>query len=85
MWTAIHPSRDEEAEQAIGLAFEEIDRLNGMLTHYEERSAIRSFNAAGKSYRDPEEVLELVARSLYYNRETGGAFDITVKRLVATA
>ena len=79
--TAIHPSRDE-AEQAIGLAFEEIDRLNGMLTHYEERSAIGSFNAAGKLEQAPQEVLELVARSLYYNRETGGAFDITVKPLV---
>ena len=33
--TAIHPSRDE-AEQAIGLAFKEIDRLNAMLTHFEK-------------------------------------------------
>ena len=30
----------------------------------------------------PQEMLELVARSLYYNRETGGAFDITVKPLI---
>jgi FAD:protein FMN transferase len=79
--TAIHPSRDE-AEQAIGLAFEEIERLNAMLTHYEARSAIGSFNAAGKLEHAPQEVLELVARSLYYNRETGGAFDITVKPLI---
>lgn len=79
--TAIHSSRDE-AEQAIGLAFEEIDRLNGMLTHYEKQSAIGSFNAAGKLEQAPQEVLELVARSLYYNRETGGAFDITVKPLI---
>jgi thiamine biosynthesis lipoprotein len=79
--TAIHSSRDE-AEQAIGLAFEEIDRLNGMLTHYEKQSAVGSFNAAGKLEQAPQEVLELVARSLYYNRETGGAFDITVKPLI---
>ena len=79
--TAIHNSRDE-AEQAIGLAFEEIERLNGMLTHFEKNSPIGSFNATGKLEQAPQEVLELVARSLYYNRETGGAFDITVKPLI---
>lgn len=79
--TAIHPSRDE-AEQAIGMAFEEIDRLNGMLTHYEKSSPVGSFNAKGKLEEAPQEVLELVARSLYYHRETGGAFDITVKPLI---
>jgi thiamine biosynthesis lipoprotein len=79
--TAIHPSRDE-AEQAIGLAFEEIDRLNNMLTHYEEKSAIGTFNAGGKLEQAPREVLDLIARSLYYHRETGGAFDITVKPLI---
>lgn len=79
--TAIHPSRDE-AEQAIGLAFEEIDRLNAMLTHYEKSSSVGSFNSKGKLENAPQEVLDLVARSLYYNQETGGAFDITVKPLV---
>ena len=79
--TAIHPSRDE-AQQAIGLAFEEIERLNGILTHFDERSAVGAFNASGKFEQAPQEVLELVARSLYYNRETGGAFDITVMPLV---
>lgn len=79
--TAIHPSRDE-AEEAIGRAFEEIDRLNNMLTHYEDKSAIGSFNAGGKLEQPPQEVLDLVARSLYYHRETGGAFDITVKPLI---
>lgn len=79
--TAIHPSRDE-AEQAIGLAFQEIDRLNAMLTHFEKSSAVGSFNATGKIDQPPPEMLELVARSLYYNRETRGAFDITVKPLI---
>lgn len=79
--TAIHPSKDE-AERAIGLAFEEIDRLNNMLTHYEKTSTIGNFNSKGKLEQAPQEVLELIARSLYYNRETGGAFDITVKPLI---
>ena len=79
--TAIHPSKDE-AEHAIGLAFEEIDRLNKVLTHFEDSSPVGSLNGAGKLDHAPQEVLELIARSLYYNRETGGAFDITVKPLV---
>lgn len=79
--TAIHPSRDE-AQQAIGLAFEEIDRLNTMLTRFDKGSAVGSFNAKGKLEQAPQELLELVARSLYYNRETAGAFDITVMPLV---
>lgn len=79
--TAIHPSRDE-AEQAIGLAFEEIERLNQMLTHYDRNSPVGTFNASGKIEIIPEEMQELVARSLYYHRVTGGAFDITVKPLI---
>lgn len=79
--TAIHPSRDE-AEQAIGLAFEEIDRLNNMLTHYDKNSPVGSFNASSKIEVVPEEMQELIARSLYFNRETGGAFDITVKPII---
>ncbi len=79
--TAIHPSRDE-AEQAIGLAFEEIDRLSAMLTHFESNSPVGAFNASGKIEHAPSEVVELVARSLYYTRETKGAFDITVKPIV---
>jgi thiamine biosynthesis lipoprotein len=79
--TVIHSSRDE-AEQAIGLAFEEIDRLNAMLTHFEKSSPIGSLNGAGRLENAPQEVTELIARSLYYNKETGGAFDITVKPLI---
>lgn len=79
--TAIHPSRDE-AEHAIGLAFEEIDRLNSLLTKFDARSPVGQLNRGGKLEGAPEEVLELIARSLYFHRETGGAFDITVNPLI---
>lgn len=79
--TAIHPSRDE-AEMAIGLAFEEIDRLSGLLTHYDPASPVGSFNTTGKIADFPEEMGELIARSMYYHQRTGGAFDITVKPLI---
>lgn len=79
--TAIHPSQDE-AENAIGLAFEEIERLNALLTRFESSSPIGELNAGGRLVAPPHEVQELIARSLYYNRETNGAFDITVKPLI---
>lgn len=79
--TAIHSSQDE-AENAIGLAFEEINRLNALLTRFESSSPVGELNASGKLIAPPIEVQELVARSLYYNRETNGAFDITVKPLI---
>jgi thiamine biosynthesis lipoprotein len=79
--TAIHPSKDE-AEHAFGLAFAEIDRLNTLLSRYEASSPVSELNAKGSLQQAPQEVLELVARSLYYHGQTAGAFDITVKPLI---
>lgn len=79
--TAIHPSRDQ-AQEAMEKAFAEIDRLNKMLTHYESVSPVGSLNGKGRLEDAPQEMLDLVARSYYYNHQTGGAFDITVKPLI---
>ncbi len=79
--TAIHASRDE-AENIIGLAFEEIDRLSGLLSRYDANSPVAALNDKGSLRNGSIEVLELVARSLYYHKQTQGAFDITVKPLV---
>ncbi|MEN8256814.1 MAG: FAD:protein FMN transferase [Thermodesulfobacteriota bacterium] len=79
--TAIHPSRDE-AEHAFGLAFAEIDRLNKLLSRYDVDSPIYQLNNKGALNKAPQEILELVARSLYYHGQTNGAFDITVKPLI---
>ncbi len=79
--TAIHPSKDE-AENAFGLAFAEIDRLNKLLSRYDADSPIHQLNTNGSLQNAPQEILELVARSLYYHSQTGGAFDITVKPLI---
>lgn len=79
--TAIHPSRDQ-AEEAIGLAYEEIDRLGKVLSHYDSASPVAELNGSGKVGGIPEELSEVVARAMYFNRETGGAFDITVKPMI---
>lgn len=79
--TAIHASRNT-AENAIGLAFEEMDRLCSLLSRYDGSSPISDLNSSGILNNAPLEVLELVSRSIYYNRQTNGAFDITVKPLI---
>jgi len=79
--TAIHSSRDQ-AEQVIGEAFDEIERLNLLLTRFGRNSPVSELNTTGKLEYMPQEVSELVASSLYYYRNTGGAFDITVTPLV---
>ncbi|MBW1636193.1 MAG: FAD:protein FMN transferase [Deltaproteobacteria bacterium] len=76
--TAIHSSKDE-AEEAIGLAFNEINRLSSLLTHFDASSPVGILNGQGKLEQPPRELMELMVRSLYYYRQTGGAFDITVK------
>ncbi|MGV8075230.1 MAG: FAD:protein FMN transferase [Syntrophobacteraceae bacterium] len=79
--TALHSSRDQ-AENAVGSAFAEVDRLCEMLTRYGNMSPVCELNAASKLEHTDSEIQELIGRSLYFNRDTNGAFDITVKPIV---
>jgi len=76
--TAIHPSRDE-AQHAIGLAFDEVDRLSKLLSRHDGSTPLSHLNRTGTLPQGQMEVVEVVARSLYHHKQTGGAFDITVK------
>ncbi len=79
--TAIHPSRDE-AEEAIGLAFAEIDRLRGLLSRHDPASPVSLLNAEGRLAQAPPEMVEVVGKALAYHRQSNGAFEITVKPLI---
>ncbi len=79
--TAFHPSQDQ-AEQAVGLAFEEIDRLCRLLSRHDAATPVAQLNHTGSLKGAPQELLDVVAHALAYNRETNGAFDITVKPLM---
>ena len=79
--TAIHSSRDQ-AEQAIGLAWEEINRLCKLLSRHDSSTPVSHLNRTGTLSGAPVEVLEVVSRSLVLHRETNGAFDITVKPIL---
>jgi thiamine biosynthesis lipoprotein len=79
--TLIHPSRDE-AEEALGRAFDEIERLSGLMNRFDEATAVALLNKEGRLTDVPPEVTEVVDRSLHHYRLTHGTFDITVKPVV---
>ncbi len=72
------------ADQISTLAFEEIDRLEALLSNYRptsELSRISREAADGPIITDPE-TFAFLDRSLYWSRESAGAFDITVGPLL---
>lgn len=79
--TIVNPSKDE-AENAMGLAFDEVDRLSKLLSRHDASTPVAHLNQTGRLADAPPEVLAVVNRSLYYHRLTSGAFDITVQPVV---
>ncbi|MFH1243631.1 MAG: FAD:protein FMN transferase [Pseudomonadota bacterium] len=79
--TLIHPSQDE-AEEAMGLAFEEIDRLTRAMSRFDETTAVAQLNREGVLVDVPPEVVHVVATGLDYYRISGRCFDISVKPVV---
>jgi thiamine biosynthesis lipoprotein len=79
--TLMHPSQDQ-AEEAMALAFQEITRLEKTLSRYDRASAIYDLNTHGRLKDSPAEVGRVVTSSLYYHQVTGGCFDVTVKPIV---
>ncbi|RLB19707.1 MAG: FAD:protein FMN transferase [Deltaproteobacteria bacterium] len=79
--TLIHPSRDQ-AQEAMGLAFEEIGRLTRLMNRFSQNTAVGLLNHEGKLKHVPPEVSQVIRQALYYFKITNGAFDITVKPIV---
>lgn len=79
--TVIHSSKDK-AEEAIELAFKEIERLNGLLSRHLPTTPMAELNRTGILHDADPELLEMVQQSLFYYEDTAGAFDITVLPLL---
>jgi thiamine biosynthesis lipoprotein len=79
--TVMHPSRIQ-GEEVIGMAFETMDRLTGLLNRYRSDSPIGVLNKEGQLMDVPPELARVVARSLYFHQVSDGTFDITVQPLV---
>lgn len=78
---AIHHSR-YLLEEAAGRAFEEMDRLIGLLNRFDPGSAVGVLNAEGSLAAPPPELKLLLDRSAAVHQASGGAFDVTVQPLV---
>src|SRR5207237_823523 len=70
---------DARAREAIGRAFDEIDRIERLMTTWRDDSDISRVNAAAgiAPVVVSPETFECVARAQEYSRLSGGAFDIT--------
>ncbi|PYQ02521.1 MAG: FAD:protein FMN transferase [Acidobacteria bacterium] len=68
----------------VEAAFDEVDRIDRLMSHYKPESALSRLNreaASGPVAVDPE-LFGLIAESLRYSRESDGAFDISVGPLM---
>lgn len=79
--TAVHDSR-AQAVEAIGRAFEEIDRLIGIFSRHDPVTPVSVLNRQGELSTPPPELVDLLQQSIRFHRLSGGAFDITVKPLL---
>jgi len=79
--TAIHRSAGA-AQDTIGRAFDELDRLVTIFSRYDRTSALSVLNAEGRLERPPPELVGVLSRALTHHRFSAGAFDPTVAPLV---
>jgi thiamine biosynthesis lipoprotein len=79
--TLLHTSRDQ-AETAMGTAFEEIDRLTRDMNRFDQSTAVAQLNREGRLADVPPDMANVVKRALAHHRISNGAFDISVKPVV---
>ncbi len=79
--TLMHPSK-AEAEEVIGKAFEEMDRVISLMDRYRPDSPIGVLNKEGRLADLPSDVARVLDRSLYFYGQSNGAFDMTVQPMV---
>lgn len=79
---AVRSDGPARAEEAIGVAFDEMDRLTGLLNRYDPASALSVLNDRGRLPDAPPELTTVVDRALDAASRSGGAFDPTVAPVV---
>jgi thiamine biosynthesis lipoprotein len=76
-------SNDEgKAENAINLAFKEMERVESLLSEYKLKSEVSLLNKNGFLNNASEDLLDNIKKAMYYSELSDGAFDITVKPIL---
>jgi thiamine biosynthesis lipoprotein len=80
----IYDDNRDRMETAAELAFDEVRRLDGLLSNYKPDSAWSRVNryAAERPVEVPGDLFDLLAACVEYSRKSEGAFDITVGPLM---
>jgi FAD:protein FMN transferase len=79
---AVRTDGPGRAEEAVGLAYDELDRLTSLLNRYDPASALSVLNDAGRLADAPLELAAVLDLALDVGRRSGGAFDPSVAPLV---
>ena len=81
---AVYGEDRTRMEEAVDAAFEEVHRLDEMLSNYKPESELSEINraAAERPLAVTRELFDLLAACMKYSRESDGAFDITVGPLM---
>jgi len=79
--TLLHSSKDQ-AEEAIALAFDEVQRLEQLLSRYDKTTPVYQLNREGVLRDVSPEVGDVMSHSLRFHEITHGYFDVTVKPAV---
>src|SRR5438552_4496899 len=75
---------DAALSQAVEDGFDEVDRIDRLMSHYKADSELSRVNreAARHPVAVEPELFDFITEAARYNRESGGAFDITVGPLM---
>lgn len=79
--TALHPSK-QLGQEAIGRSFEEITRLEALLSRYQSDSPVSVLNRDGRLSGIPQELAEVVRSARLISKLSDKAFDVTIKPVV---
>ncbi len=78
----VYDEDEDRAEQAIELAFKEIERIEGLLSNYKNTSEVYLLNENGEIDNASNELIYVLGKSLRYGDLSEGAFDITVQPIL---
>ncbi len=80
----IYAASREDADAKANPVFDEIDRLDDLLSNYKETSELSRINrlAAAQTVTTDPETFEFLSDSLQWSARSDGAFDITVGELM---
>lgn len=81
---ACYAPTKKRAIGAITAAFDEVRRIDRLLSHYKETSELSKLNreASNRDVKVSKELADLLDKCLHFSKESEGAFDITVGSLV---